>query len=146
MNYEKLYAQLRIDEGIRYKRYQDTVDKWTIGVGHNITDDRNYPYQQSEEPLTQSQVNLLLVKDVARAVSDLDQYCNWWRACPEPVQRVICGLAFNMGWPRLSQFKNTLDAMHKANYAEAADHLLDSKYAQQVGERAVRYAEVLRST
>lgn len=145
MDYAKLYAQLRIDEGVRRSRYQDTVGKWTIGVGHNITDDPLYPYTAHDEPLTDTQINLLLVKDVARAVADLDERANWWRACPEPVQRVMAGLCFNMGWPKLSQFTSTLNALHFARYAEAAGHLLDSLYASQVGARARRYADVLKA-
>ena len=33
-----IYDQLRRDEGVRFKPYQDTVGKWTIGVGRNLSD------------------------------------------------------------------------------------------------------------
>lgn len=145
MNYQKLYDQLKIDEGVRYKRYLDTANppKWTIGVGHNITDDKAYPFSQDEEPLTDSQVNLLLVKDVARAVSDLDQNCNWWRAMEDCRQRVLANMCFNLGWPRLSQFKNTLDAMHFAKYDMAAFGMRSSLWAKQVGARSERLAKIM---
>lgn len=145
MNYDKLYAQLRIDEGIRYSRYRDTVDKWTIGVGHNITDDKNYPYNEAEEPLTQSQVNLLLAKDVARAVADLDQNVNWWRAMNDPRQRVLANMCFQLGWPRLSKFSNTLNAMHFGKYEDAADGMMHSLWAVQTPNRAKRLAAIMRA-
>ena len=145
MNYQKLYDQLKIDEGVRTKRYLDTANppKWTIGVGHNITDDKAYPFTQADEPLTPSQVNLLLVKDVARAVADLDQNCNWWRALSDARQRVLANMCFNLGWPRLSQFQNTLDAMHKSDYQAAANGMRNSLWYKQVGARAERLAKIM---
>lgn len=145
MNYDKLKAQLRIDEGVRYSRYKDTMGIWTIGVGHNIDVDRYYPYKIEDEPLSDVQVDVLLNEDVAKVVSDLDQNANWWRACPDGVQCVIAGLCFNMGWHGLSQFTNTLGAMHDGRYSDAASGLLASKYATQVGKRADRYADVLKA-
>ncbi len=147
MNYQKLYDQLKIDEGVRYTRYLDTADppRWTIGIGHNITDDPKYPYSQADEPLSPSQINLLLARDVGRAVSDLDQNANWWRALNDPRQRALCNMCFNLGWPRLSQFKNTLDAMHFAKYDLAALGMRSSKWAQQVGARAERLAKIMET-
>ncbi len=145
MDYAKLYAQLRIDEGVRRNRYQDTVGKWTIGVGHNITDDPLYPYTAHDEPLTDTQINLLLVKDVAKAVAELDERANWWRAMEEPRQRVLCNMCFNMGWPTLSQFVNTLQAMHFADYGAAAEGMRASKWAKQVGLRASRLAMTMET-
>lgn len=144
MNYGLLYAQLRTDEGVRRRRYQDTEGKWTIGVGHNITDDPVYPYAERDEPLSDSQINLLLIKDVSIAVGALDQYCNWWRAMEEPRQRVLANMCFNMGWGNgeegLSSFVNTLKAMHFADYQAAAAGMRASKWYGQVGLRAARLA------
>lgn len=143
MDYERLKSDLRRDEGVRRTRYLDTVGKWTIGVGHNIDADTHYPYAVSDEPLSDADIDLLLEEDIARVVAALDENLNWWRACPEPVQRVLCGLAFNMGINGLLGFKNTLDAIHFNKWDVAAAGILGSKYGQQVGARAQRYASVL---
>ncbi len=147
MNYDALKAQLRVDEGVRRRRYLDTADppRWTIGVGHNITDDPKYSYRQTDEPLNDIQIDMLLERDIARAVADLDQYANWWRAMDEPRQRVLANMCFNLGWPRLSQFKNTLDAMHKSDYAAAAVGMRASKWYGQVGARAERLAKIMET-
>lgn len=140
MDYEKLQEDLKRDEGYRRSRYLDTVGKWTIGVGHNISDDPYYPFKQSDEPLTDAQIYQLLNQDIMKAVARLDQNVNWWRAMEEPRQRVLANMCFNMGWGTLSQFVNTLDAMHKSDYAAAAAGMRASKWASQVGERAERLA------
>lgn len=145
MNYDALKAQLAVDEGTRRYRYKDSRGFTTIGRGHNIDADPHYPYTLADEPLTDAQIDSLLNVDIAHAVAALDEYANYWRACPEPVQRVLVGLTFNLGWGGLSKFVDTLEAIHKGAYATAAGHLLSSKYAQQVGARADRYAEVLRN-
>ena len=143
MNYELLRRQLWIDEGFRRKRYKDTKGIWTIGVGHNIEADPHYPYTEKDEPLTDQQINTLLDKDIATVVAELDQFCNWWRAMEEPRQRVLANMCFNLGWTRLSQFKNTLRAMHDSRYADAAQGMRDSLWYKQVGARAERLAKVM---
>lgn len=147
MNYEKLNAQLRIDEGRRYRRYLDTANppRWTIGDGHNITDDPHYPYTEADEPLTDDQIDGLRNRDVAVAVMALDQYANWWRAMDEPRQRVLANMCFNMGWKKLSEFVNTLQAMHFAKYDIAAFGMRSSKWANQVGDRAERLAKIMET-
>lgn len=145
MNYDKLKAQLRIDEGVRRRRYVDTVGKVTIGVGHNITDDPKYPYTIHDEPLNDIQIDILLERDIANAVADLDQNANWWRAMDEPRQRVLANMCFNLGWPRLSGFVNTLKAMHFSDYQAAAAGMRASKWATQVGARAERLAKIMKT-
>ena len=54
-------------------------------------------------------------------------------------------MAFNLGWPRLSRFKNMIEALKAGDYGRAADEALDSKWADQVGTRAERIATVYRS-
>lgn len=143
MDYELFKADLRRDEGVRRNRYLDTVGKWTIGVGHNIDADPHYPYTVSDEPLTDAQVDALLDRDIAIVVMVLDENANWWRAMEEPRQRVLANMCFNMGWGTLSQFKNTLDAMHFAKYDLAAMGMRSSLWAKQVGDRAERLAKIM---
>lgn len=145
MNYDALRTQLRIDEGVRYRRYQDTLGIWTIGVGHNIQADAHYPYTVADEPLNDAQVNGLLDRDIANSVAALDEYANWWRAMDEARQGVLANMCFNLGWGSLSQFKNTLDAMHFADYASAAAGMRASKWYQQVGARAERLAKIMEN-
>jgi lysozyme len=84
-----------------------------------------------------------LDNDVIIVENELDKAFPWWRDMSEIRQRVLADMAFNMGVPRLKGFKNALAAMKEGNYAEAADEMMDSIWAKQVGTRAARLAHMM---
>ncbi|MFQ5421037.1 MAG: hypothetical protein ACE5EY_11830, partial [Anaerolineae bacterium] len=53
-------------------------------------------------------------------------------------------MAFNLGRTRLARFGKMWAAIHIGDYALAAEEMLDSRWARQVGERAHRLAEMMR--
>ena len=54
-------------------------------------------------------------------------------------------MAFNLGIAGLKRFKKMLMAMACGYFEDAAKECLDSKYAKEVGQRAVRIAETIRT-
>ena len=52
-------------------------------------------------------------------------------------------LIYNMGINKLLKFNRMLKALRSGDFELASAHLINSKYAQQVGERAVENAEML---
>ena len=58
--------------------------------------------------------------------------------------RVLANMAFNLGIHGLLKFVRTLNAIERGNYDEAASHMLASKWAGQVGQRAQRLAAMMR--
>jgi lysozyme len=54
-------------------------------------------------------------------------------------------MAFQLGTDGLLGFKNTLALIRDGKYAEAADAMLFSKWAQQTPARAKRMSEQMRS-
>lgn len=134
MNNDLLKSELKRDEGVRVKPYRDTVGKLTIGVGRNLDD----------VGISEAEADFLLETDIARAVASLDKNIPWWRALTDSRQRVLINMAFNMGIGSLLGFKNTLSMIQSGRYSEAADAMLESKWAKQVGDRANRLAEMMR--
>lgn len=132
---DKLIAQLSIDEGRRNKVYKDTVGKLTVGVGRNISD----------RTFSDDEIDLMLSNDIAIVEKELDRKLPWWRQMNDARQNVLANMAFNMGVPTLESFVNTLKAMQEARYADAAAGMLKSRWAAQVGNRAVRLATVMRT-
>lgn len=130
----QLIAELSLDEGRKLKPYVDTVGKTTIGVGRNLTD----------VGISDAECDAMLQNDIGRTVSWLDRNLPWWRDLDPVRQRVIINMAFNMGGGLLT-FVNTLGAMRRADYAAAADGMLASKWANQVGARAQRLAQMMRT-
>lgn len=137
---EKLIAELRADEGVEYSPYVDTVGIKTVGVGHNL---KSSPISNAEYPLTDEQVDMLLANDLKIVFNGLDKHLLWWRELSYVRQRVLANMAFNLGISGLLGFTNTLDLMKKGEYVKAANGMLASKWAGQVGARAKRLAMMM---
>lgn len=135
MNLDALKQELTRDEGRRFKPYKDTVGKTTIGVGRNLDD----------VGVSGDEIDLMLSNDISRSMMSLDQALPWWTSLSDARQRVMVNLCFNLGISRLMGFKNTLAAMQLGDYDKAAAELLDSTYAKQVGDRAKRLADMIRT-
>ena len=64
----------------------------------------------------------------------------------DPVRHaVVLDMAFNLGVSGLKQFKRTLALLKHGRWEAAADAMLDSLWAKQVGQRAVRLAQMVRT-
>ena len=52
-------------------------------------------------------------------------------------------MCFNMGSPRVSKFKKMFAALEVQDYQTASKEMLDSKWANQVPNRARRLSEIM---
>ena len=130
-----LRKRLALDESVRTKPYRDTEGKLSIGVGRNLDD----------VGLRADEINLMLTNDIAAAIADLDRVLPWWRGLSDARRLVLANMAFNLGISRLLGFKNMLEAAKQERFSDAADEMLDSKWAGQVGDRAKRLAAMMRA-
>jgi lysozyme len=150
-NLQKLIAELRRDEGVRYSVYKDTKGIDTVGVGHNLQA-KPMPAGWSC-PLNDVQVNSLLDDDLEDVFHDLDRALPWWTDLSDVRLRVLTNMCFNMGIGRLLGFKKALIAMRQGKFSIAADEMLDSKWAREdvgIGTpdkpgRALRLANMMRT-
>lgn len=131
----RMREQLELHEGKRKKPYKDTVGKTTIGVGRNL----------EARGLLEDEIQLLLTNDIRDHLRALEQALPWVSDLDEVRQRVVLDMAFNMGIGGLLGFKNTLAAIRRRDYDTAADGMLRSKWADQVGARAARLATMMRT-
>jgi len=134
VDWTQLKEDLILDEGLRLKPYSDTVGKTTIGVGRNL-DDRG---------LSKAEAEYLLENDLGWVRVELDRKAPWWRDLPDGPGRALINMCFNLGWPRLSGFRNMLAALEVGDFDQAANHALESRWATQVGGRALRIADLIR--
>ena len=135
LNINRFVSQLRFHEGVRNQVYKDHLGIETIGVGRNLVD----------RGLSDQEVDYLLQNDIKIVEEELDRSLPWWRDMSEVRQRALADLVFNMGLPRLHGFVKMLDGLQRRDYQTAADELLDSNYAKQVGARSIRVAEMIRT-
>ena len=134
MNRKKLIEELIYDEGYFQFPYLDTVEKTTIGVGRNLTD----------RGLSDDEIMMLLNNDIDIVEKELAANFSWYPTLPEPQQRALCNMAFNMGLSRLKSFKKMLASLSSGMYVTASLHALDSKWAKQVKTRAKRVTSLMK--
>ena len=56
---------------------------------------------------------------------------------------ILVNLVFNMGFSKFLQFKKTIKHIENEEFELAGAELLNSRYAQQVGQRAIDVANQL---
>ena len=135
MDKDLLAARLNDSEGRRSKLYKDTVGKWTIGVGRNLSD----------KGLSEDEIDYLLSNDIRDALLDLDRKFPWWRDLDPVRQLVLADMSFNLGINKLSGFVNTMRYIKAGDYKNASQGMLNSLWARQVKGRAVELAEMMRT-
>ena len=134
----KLNAQLIRHEGLRLTTYQDSLGYWTIGVGRLID-------ARKGGGITEDEADYLLSHDVVKVMGGLDGALPWWTGLSEVRQRALADMCFNLGLAGLLKFKNTLAAVRRGDYPAAAEGMLASKWAGQVGIRAKRLAKMMET-
>ena len=141
--------QLKLDEGFRAKAYKDTVGIWTIGYGYNLEANpqkltAGVIANLRANGITEAYAAELLIKEVAAVEKQLKKYIPTWEALVAPRQDVLINMGYNLGVPGLLKFKQTLALIQLHKYAEASDRMLQSLWARQVGNRAVRLANLMK--
>lgn len=122
--------QLKIDEGFKGKPYLDTVGKTTIGYGRNLDDN----------PLTELEAEYLLQNDLNKVLKEAVKLSYYSELNPKR-RAVIINMIYNLGMPRFKKFKRMNAAIAARDYDLASVEMLDSKWAVQVGERAIRLSK-----
>ena len=138
MNIEALREQLKVDEGVKYEIYKDHLGYPTFGIGHLITENDPEHGEPDGTEISEDRVNEVFATDVAKFVSESKILFPDLDDLPDVAQQVIVNMAFNMGRPRLSKFKNFIAGVNDRDWTRAAEEMMDSRWATQVGDRAIR--------
>lgn len=137
-NRDLMKSELQRDEGFVSHAYQDSEGYLTIGIGRLIDRRRG-------GGITEEEAKYLLNRDLDRFEAELDAKLPWWRTLDDVRQRVILNMAFNLGIDGLLKFKYTLKAVEEGRWKEAAFGMMDSRWAEQTGNRAKRLAAMMRT-
>jgi len=132
---QRLFKQLRLHEGVEKFPYKCTAGYLTIGVGRNI----------EERGLLDDEIDFLLDNDIEVVMNEISVSFDWFFDLSEVRQRVVADMIFNLGLPRFKQFKNMIAALEAGDWAEAANQMMDSKWAKQVGKRAERLRDMMET-
>jgi len=135
---QRLLETLKRHEGVKYYVYKDHLGYETIGVGRCIK-------MGVGLGLTHDEVDYLLMNDIQRCIEELDAAFPWFKDLTIIRREAMINLCFNLGLTKLRKFKKAIEAMSIHNYETAANEFLDSRWASQVGQRAIEVTEMIRT-
>lgn len=138
MDRERTRALIELHEGKRRFAYRCTEGFWTIGIGRNID-------QASGKGLSDDEIAYLLANDLHECHGWLGSYYPWFNSLSDVRKAVLVDMRFNLGPDRFTEFRKTLGLVSVGRYADAATQMLQSKWAGQVGKRAIRLSEMMRT-
>jgi len=143
MDREKLYEEIKADEGEVLQVYKDHLGYPTIGIGHLVTPEDEEFGKPTGTPITAERSRELFDRDVEYAIKDCERLYGQWHNWPEEVQLVLVNMAFNLGATRLSKFMNFKNMLSQGKWKEAAVEGRDSLWYRQVTNRAERLMQRL---
>jgi len=132
---EDLKEQLIRHEGLRLTVYDCPAGYKTVGVGRNL----------EGKGITEEEAMYLLDNDIKDFQESLSKELLWFDSLDECRRNILTNMAFNLGVSGLLKFKNTLTAVENKNWEEAASQMLESRWAEQVGSRAVELSELMKT-
>ena len=137
---QRVMEQLKIDEGVVHEVYLDHLGLPTVGIGHLILESDPEHGAEVGTPVSNARCEELFQKDLDTAISECVALYgpDVWEAFPEEVKEILVNMLFNMGRPRLSQFKKMNAALEMGDWKTASVEGRDSRWYNQVGNRANR--------
>jgi lysozyme len=139
-NLEQLKERIKIHEGFCDTVYKDTLGKRTIGYGHLCTDNEEW---EDGKTYTIEYLNDIFEGDFNEAVRQTEQLIGNLVLHKE-ANEIIIEMVFQLGMGGVNKFKKMWAALENQNYIEAANQMLDSKWAKQTPNRAQDLAEIMR--
>jgi len=130
----ELVEQLKRHEGLRWKPYKCTAGKTTIGYGRNLDD----------VGVSEIEAELMLKRDIANAEEDLHRTLPFTRMMDGVRHDVLVNMVFNLGISRFLRFKKFIAFLKRGEYLSASIEMLDSRWAKQVGKRAIELSGQMR--
>ena len=154
-NMTELLDKLVLHEGLELLPYKDSLGIDTIGIGRNL-EHRGLSEEElvhigkdisdiCEWGITKEQAYYLAENDIKIVEEEVCKAHPCVVELDEIRQRVIIDMAFNIGVPRLNKFVKMWKAIDEQDFAEAKVQMLDSRWANQVGNRAVRLSNAMET-
>ena len=134
MEKERLKKVLKRHEGLELFPYIDTVGKITIGIGRNL----------SEVGISKDEALYMLENDIKRAEKEAKEIFEDFDQLDDIRQEVVLNMLFNLGKPKFLNFKKFIQAVKEKDFEKASREMLDSRWANQVGNRAKELAFAMK--
>ena len=143
--FNEMIEEIKADEGVVNEVYLDHLGLLTVGVGHLIREDDPENGLAVGTKIDSERVHELFESDLYTCVAETKLLYPQFEELPAEAQKILCNMMFNMGRPRLSRFHKMKKAVDSNDWTEAANQMLDSKWAKQVPNRANRLIERMKN-
>ena len=130
-----IFDLLKRHEGLKLTVYKDIMGISTIGYGRNL----------EGRGISISEAELMLDNDIADCMAQLRVNLPYFDLLDSVRQDVLIDMIFNLGLAGLQKFKMTLTHVQHGDFAFAANAMLDSHWAKQVGKRAIELSEMMKT-
>jgi lysozyme len=141
MNIALLMEELTIDEGCKEEIYLCSEGHPTFGIGHLIVRGDPEFGKDLGTAVNFARIKEVFEQDVATCIADCTLIFKGWETYPEEAQRCFANMCFQLGRPRLSQFKKTIAFAEDGAWDSVATEILDSRWAKQTPNRAQRISD-----
>lgn len=148
---KRLYAMLKLHEGVRQIAYRDSLGLLTIGIGHLIVPTKDAELPQNlrdgiaKRRLTAAEVEELFLIDLVEHENTLIAFYPWVKDLDDVRYAVLVDMAFNMGPAFLAGWPNFVRQLQNGDFAGAAKNMGATRWAKQVKGRAERLATMMET-
>ena len=143
MDLDTLTSDIMREEGhLVLEPYQDHLGYWTIGCGHLIRDDEK---DELMNPITEERAKELFRKDLDVSIKDAERFCEGMDI-DDNVRECVTHMSFQLGLPKLNQFKKFKKALQDNDIETAIIEMKDSRAYNQTTNRWDRLIEKMRKS
>lgn len=130
--------QIIADEGCINVVYHDHLGNATVGIGHLITEkDKEYGSEVGT-PVDAGRISELFNSDFEQSKKDCVALYETFDSLPDEVRSVLINMMFNLGYTKMRKFVKMNAAISSKDWREAAKEGRDSRWYNQVTNRAER--------
>lgn len=137
---DNLIESIKVHEGFSSTVYRCTSGVQTIGYGRAVDPD------EEGTGITEEEAEVLLQNDLLRFEEfTKDVVGDTWHVLDQVRREALIEMCFNLGPGNLAKFRMMLACLAQEDFEGAADQAIASRWADQVGHRAVRIAGRIRT-
>tara|TARA_R100001015_G_C4632916_1_gene197132 strand:- start:3852 stop:4253 length:402 start_codon:yes stop_codon:yes gene_type:complete len=129
-----LIESIKENEGYKSTVYTDTLGYDTIGYGFAIKD----------LELDEEVCDLILDKKLDKLIDATNKKFPFLRELPQDKCEVVFEMVYQLGLNGVSRFKKMLKALENKDYDKAAAEMLDSLWAKQTPNRAIKLSNQMK--
>lgn len=125
---------LKRHEGLMLKPYRDTVGKLTIGYGRCL----------DTYGITEKEARYMLMNNICECINELHDIFGGFNEFSVNRQAALIDMVYNLGGAGFVRFRRTIEYIRRGLWDLAAEEMLRSEWAGQVGNRATELSDLIR--